>query len=426
MSYTVVENIGLDGERLPVLLAPDGGVPFLPAYYVASICRPRDSSSTITIKLNNIKFLYEWTKICGFDLERRFESSEMLSSREIDSLVYVCRLRMKSLKAEYTYASNTVSPKDVGIVRIGEQPPKLGDSSEIFVNHSTQARRLDSIAKYLQWMSFELMKNLDRANPEYENRVEATNRVIGWIRHRIPRHMARSQSRLSPPRGFEKEVQDIILDLVESANVNNPWKNKFVRIRNQLYITMCVMLGLRMGESLSLKLEDVYLMGDRPRIDIVRRPDDPDESRIPAPKVKTLERSLALGSSWVKLLPLYLKYRRRLRGAKKHPYLFVSRTGTPLAYSSACKIFTTLRDKHSQLPNDLTQHVIRHAWNERFSEYADASGVSADDVREIRREAMGWSVSSVMPEKYNQRFIQRKTDEISVLMQEQMLEDWPT
>lgn len=415
--FQVVETILEDGERLPVLLAPDGKIPFLPAYYVMSMCRPRDSANTITVKLTAIRILYEWATLNGIDLTDRFRSGEILTGAERDNLVHVCRLQFNAYIASQEVQANT---EKTFVTNIHDNTMKI-------VEHATSTQRLHYIAHYLDWMGAELMKNIDRSRPEYGQLVEARECFIREIKVRAVRRISRRQSRSNPPKGFSKEVQDRIVEVLAPGHPDNPWKNEFVQFRNQLYVTMCLAFGLRVGESLCIKLQDVFLAGNRPRIEIVRRSDDPEEDRNPAPQIKTLSRPLPLSNnqekSWAPLIHKYLnKYRNRLRKARKHRFLFVARNGDKLSYNSAIKIFTALR-KVDGLPADLTQHLCRHACNERFSEEAEAQQLSADDVREARRQLMGWSPSSRMPELYDQRFIQKRADEVSMGMQEEFFKN---
>jgi len=415
--FQIIETGFEDGERIPILLAPDGTVPFLPAYYVMSMCRPRDSANTITVRLTALRILYEWATIKGIDLKDRFRSGKMLTGAERDNLVHVCRLQFSAYlarqKAQANKDKSAVTNIDGNIMKV--------------VEHATSTQRLHYIAHYLDWMGAELINNIDRSRPEYDQLVKARERFIRGIKVRSVRRISRNQSRSNPPKGFSKEIQERIVEVIEPGHPDNPWKNEFVQLRNQLYVTMCLAFGLRVGESLCIKTQDVFLAGDRPRIEIVRRPDDPEEDRSPAPQVKTLSRPLPLNTnqekSWAPLIHKYLnRYRNRLRNARKHRFLFVARNGEALSYNSAIKIFTTLR-KVDGLPDDLTQHLCRHACNERFSEEAEAQQLSADDVREARRQLMGWSPASRMPELYDQRFTRRKADQISMEMQEEFFKN---
>ena len=404
-NFRIHEAILEDGERLPLLVDHAGNVPFLPSLYVMGALRPRDASSTISIKLNAIKLLYLWAAARGLDIEARFGCEEMLSLIEIDNLVYHSRFQLDQFKP---------SPQSSNSKVIDLKPDNI-----TVVDYTTQAKRLHDITHYLNWITHELMKNIDRKNPKYEYMLTTLNRVLTAIKSRIPNRISASSSRINPPKGFSREIQQRILEVIEPPHPDNPFKNEFVKIRNQLYVTICIALGPRIGESLNIKLQDIDLSGDRPKIRIRRRPDDPEEDRSRAPRVKTLERTLPVAREWAALIHNYLnRYRKRLRKARKHHFLFVARDGEKLSYASACQIFATLKNRVDGIPTNFSQHLCRHAWNERFSEQAEMKGLTPDEIREARRNIMGWGISSRMPERYDRRFAQKKAEDLSIQMQE--------
>lgn len=410
--FNVVDVRYDTGEHMPVLVAPDGSVPLLPAFYATSISRPKDSSSTMKIKLTSIKHLYQWAELCGIDLETRFVNREFLTPVEIDSLMYACKLNFKYMifNLRVAVGSNDKS----SVVSLSPQQEVKN------VNSATHYSRLRHIYTYIDWLSLESLKNIDPRSSAYEEALNFKNNMLTWLDKRTPKATVVNGNSLTPPKGFDLSVQQRIVEVIEPDHPENPWKNEFVKVRNQLYLTICLALGPRVGETLKIKIEDVILSGDPPRIEIRKRVDDPKDKRKRAPKVKTLERPLPIGREWYPLLRLYIdRYWRRFKTARGHGYLFVSRYGNELSYEAAMKIFQQLRDRVPGMPDNLTQHLVRHAWNERFSESGEAKGTSQDVLKESRRFLMGWSVNSRMPDLYDRRFTMRKADEVSLEMQEQ-------
>lgn len=57
--------------------------------------------------------------------------------------------------------------------------------------------------------------------------------------------------------GVEKETEQRILEVINPKSPENPWKDVRVRVRNQLFIHMLLLLGIRKGEALGIKVEDV-------------------------------------------------------------------------------------------------------------------------------------------------------------------------
>lgn len=66
------------------------------------------------------------------------------------------------------------------------------------------------------------------------------------------------------------------------------------------------------------------------------------------------------------------------------------------------KVFALLRSVDLKLC-DLTPHVLRHTWNERFSASMDANGTSVADEEKMRSYWMGWREASGSASTYLRR-----------------------
>ncbi|HEV7814807.1 MAG TPA: hypothetical protein VGP06_06850 [Janthinobacterium sp.] len=60
-----------------------------------------------------------------------------------------------------------------------------------------------------------------------------------------------------------------------------------------------------------------------------------------------------------------------MKAARAIPQILVSDEGDALSQASIDKLFAQLREACPGLPAKLTSHVMRHTWNERFSEQAE-------------------------------------------------------
>jgi integrase len=80
-------------------------------------------------------------------------------------------------------------------------------------------------------------------------------------------------------------------------------------------------------------------------------------------------------------------------------------------------MFVELRRKVTGLPEELSPHVLRHTWNDRFSEFMDQSGATPEEEEKMRKQQMGWSDRSKMAATYTRRHTRRKTNEASLAMQ---------
>jgi len=86
-------------------------------------------------------------------------------------------------------------------------------------------------------------------------------------------------------------------------------------------------------------------------------------------------------------------------------------------------MFVQLRNACPGLPVSLTSHVMRHTWNERFSEQADALGLSEVEEQQARNQQQGWSDNSKMAATYTRRHTAKKGNEISLKLQERLDEN---
>ena len=87
--------------------------------------------------------------------------------------------------------------------------------------------------------------------------------------------------------------------------------------------------------------------------------------------------------------------RRAINGARRHDFLIVANgSGNPLTLVALNKVFVALRRKCPDLPGELTPHVLRHTWNDLFSEEMDKNKVSEETEKKMRSRLMGWSETS--------------------------------
>lgn len=68
----------------------------------------------------------------------------------------------------------------------------------------------------------------------------------------------------------------------------------------------------------------------------------------------------------------------------------------------------------------LTSHVMRHTWNERFSEQADEMGLSEVEEARARNEQQGWTENSQSARSYTRRHTRRKGRAVALKLQEDL------
>jgi len=140
-------------------------------------------------------------------------------------------------------------------------------------------------------------------------------------------------------------------------------------------------VGTRKGEA--QKQHVCHIDMHRQQVSIVRNPDAIDDDRRVEPNVKRVGRVLPMTSFLSDLLSDYVTdWRGALPGSEKTDYLFLTINGKPMSAEAVHKVFRTLRGMLTELPRNLSAHLLRHTWNDNYSITMDANRV--DPVNETR------------------------------------------
>ena len=407
------------GERLPLLVGWDGVPLFRPMVWLLTMRRATNAASaTLRGNLLALKLLYSWADWRGIDLESRMLAGEYLSSSESSSLIDATKRALAIVAAEELMIGGAPRRRsDLEVVRL--RPKKWRHE----VDTATASIRVGTIIAYLGWLTNEGLNCFGGFHGQRREMVEAQIKIrdgmLKGLRARAPRTSRRNVlgDREAPPQ----QVIDTLLEIVELNAVRNPWCDLGLQVRNRLLIHMFYGLGIRKGEALGIKIDNIDFYKNE--LLITRSADDPIDTRRYQPLTKTRDRRLPMKDKLVAMLHDYVVHvRAKLPKAKRHPFLFVShRDGAPLALVSANKIFNTLRERCDGLPNDLTPHLLRHAWNDSFSRLCEEQQVKQAREEQMRSELMGWSPTSGTSAIYTKRFARQSAEKLSVTHQKNML-----
>lgn len=180
----------------------------------------------------------------------------------------------------------------------------------------------------------------------------ALNKALRW--GFVPRNVA---ALADPPRQVQKEVrsptQDEALALLEKARGD----------RYEALYRLGITLGLRIGEALALRWEDVDLDAGSLKVRATLQRVNGELIRK-EPKTRQSRRTLTLPPSLVTTLRAHRDrqaWDQRLAGAKwqETGYVFVTGIGTPVDPSNIQKRFKTLL-VNAGLPKEMTFHGFRH------------------------------------------------------------------
>jgi integrase len=313
------------GERLPLLVNDNTGIPPTLALRYVLARRRRGSSERLRILLRGISDLYEWfDRVAGFNLDAYILAGNTLSTEWLERAL----TEINSLPRLRT------SKSDIHKLADESSCPPLGARA----NNS----RIRAWKDFLIWVLYP--KN-------YYSNIHTTDAPDGPAARRVARfdlEMFFEEFCLQEPTighrsGLtDAEIEAITLAIGPGEN-GFPPDNQFAentRLRNWVMYCTARWGGLRRGELLKLKVTDIPrrikhgLLGELQytdyAINVVRRPDDPDDPRIARrPSVKRGDRSVVLPETLLDDLNSYID--RRENDGVISSYLFVSESGQPLS-----------------------------------------------------------------------------------------------
>lgn len=410
-----------------MLIDRTDGMPLVnPTFYITSmVYLPGLELNTQKQVLSAIQFLYEWSKRNRIDLEERFGLGHFLELREIEKVCVDIRMDFRNYCFDPLAFAGASRPmqRTKTIVRL-HRPRKPRYLNNMYNCGATTSIKLSYIKNYLDWLAAETIGRSSAREPEFSSMQTSRAEMVKWLTERIP---SAGESPLK--RGLTPEARTRLLDVIDPKHPDNPFKSAFVRERNRLIILYLDRLGIRRAEALLIKLGkflNVFPSAgcQEGSVEIREHVNDPEDTRRNRPQLKTAERPLPIGMELCSLTRDFINlYRSKIPRARCHGYLFVSRSGEPLTLSSLDDIFAKVRTVEG-IPDLISAHLLRYTWNDRFSEFADQMIKSGEwkskDEEEIRRLQQGWSPDSKMPGKYSRRFLENKTRQVSIHLQENL------
>lgn len=399
------------GQRSAVLINRDTGIPLYYQNLYITLHQFKNSRSINTTK-SFLLALGQFAEICdlmNLDLEKRFKEGFLLTSSEIE---LISTWMMKPVERLYLAKLNK---SDSNIVLLKQKKIKLTKFTvlidEYLVKPETTYNRIWSITEYVIWLASKF---------NVASEIE-----INKMKLRFHRHLPVKTNRLNDNLNFKSlsdEEKISMLELVEPDSENNPWKNEGVRFRNKLIIHILLYIGCRKGELLNLRATDVDPT-DR-LLRIKRLIDSVDDGRNNPALVKTLGRDIEVNETLHNLIQEYiLKYRSKVKGANKTPYLFISHqnganTAKPLSHSGIDTIF---KDISEILGFNVFPHALRHTWNDQFSkdieEFLDSGQLTTSEAEDLRSYLMGWKQGSESSKFYTRKYEHEKAMKIGLYLQ---------
>ncbi|PRA54703.1 MULTISPECIES: site-specific integrase [Pseudomonas] len=399
MSLLAIRHVQFrQGERHKLLVNAQTGIPlYYPSLFITTQIRACGFSvSTVQASLTALKVLYAWQAVRGINLEASFSAGNLFRLEDITSLVGFSARLLSEERPRTT----------VKVVRLRLNAGRAVTRSVNNVSAQTQFSRLSTISKYLGFLAETL--RVGRTSLLADGAVSEMVERINAYRPKSSQLTAVDRDE----KGLDQKVVDEVLERLRFGHPKNPFADNGVQQRNHLIVTLLRYLGIRRGELLSLRVEDVDF--GRSTLSIVRRPDSPLDSRRHQPLVKTKPRKIPINDVLQKALSDYIfRFRASFRLARKHPYLLVTHKagptqGSPMSNSSFGKLMATVQGMAHDFAA-IHAHAFRHTWNYDFSCVTDAAGnMTPEQEQKARAYLMGWSETSGTAITYNKRHTKEK------------------
>jgi integrase len=376
------------GEILPTLVYHTFLKPVRVATrWVVRRRRWRAMPSTLTNDLRSIGLLYSWAnRALERDLDDLLEDGEPVTGVQIQDLLAFLRVggHIVNIDRATISACNTVA-RHASVIR---------DFLKWAVDPASQGRS--------QIVPFDEIRYqracLDEAFHAATRQTGASQRIRPLTDNEVTRI-----DRLIGPR--RKDDGCLIVPL--QFPPENPFRME-TRLRNWLMYGIAIQCGLRRGELLKLRLDDLP-RPDSPGLKVRRRAHDLADSRRHRPGVKTVERVLDISGELRAGVRAYLTGRQPAgRPSGRSPYLFVTSVGRALSINAANEVVGIIA-RNAQI-DDLSWHSFRHTWAEALAEEL-LKHHAEEDVLGLLRTLGGWKPRSTMPLHYTQNALARRANE---------------
>ncbi len=415
-TFEVRNLVFASGERFPALIEGKKGVPdFEVTLYVLTQLRTRNLSvSTLTAATRSVMFGCQVLEYMGVDLQSRINQGKLLELGEFDRLMDSFFWTQVKLRQVLNQSTEKLAPNRVLNLESVRKSVSVADNSQT-INADTAATRLLYFRDFLKWKVDRSLYALATTHENYQGLNSAKEFMITAINARMPK--GSSKNDLHARQGLSSDEMVLLLESVKLDSEQNPWKSQFIRVRNRLIIRLLLNLGLRKGELLGIKVGDMNL--EKNELTIHRRADDFEDPRSIQPNAKTNARILYVDQELASALHAYVvKFRQAVGGAKRHPFLLVANgSGAPMSIAALDMVFSDIKNKFPSKFERLSPHILRHTWNDKFSEVMDKHGVGEAKEEEARSYAMGWKSGSGTAKVYTRRHVRKKANEVSLELQ---------
>ena len=360
----------------------------------------RQRRAALARALRCIGVAHLWASLNNIVLEDSILYSDFLTIEQLQDLAFFLRLNRKHQDRMIAQKNEqpSITPKNIAKkIENLIYMPKLKQESKASTSAEEGSYRIKTIFNYLKFL---LQRSKHRLNKDKYNDFEQRLNYFSSLGPRVS-----NKGDQDAQEGLSSKERNTVLEIIDPEHPDNPFRNEFLKHRNQLIYEILLSTGMRRSELRYLKIEDFNYSNHTITIRVS----------------KTVERDLKCSSKACEYFHNYItKHLNKIPFKnRKHGYLFTTETGQHLSNDAINLMFRTLR-QHANISTQLTPHTMRRTWNDVFSEMLDNipedRRPDKEVEKQIRNRLMGWSSISEMSSRYARRSIREKADELGELL----------
>ncbi|NLB77102.1 MAG: site-specific integrase [Crenarchaeota archaeon] len=341
------------GVQLPILLDGSGFPITLPNEFILS--RRALSINTQVRNLRELLILYRWLNKKGYDLSTKLLGKDFFTEADLKGGL------VESLRFDQTNGKRRANTPN------------------------TFNQRLTTIRQFLAWYLDIMISQTAWSTEEYDYYQDRKRFVLNTLGSSF---ISSPPSRRNIKKGLTEIEAQFLMDLIHPINANGFGREAAIKYRNYVSVGLMLFCGLRPGELLSLRVEDIKI-GAISAVHVERRKQDPKDLRKPRPQIKRNGRIIPIENlEFITVLDDYIVTWREVledRSETESEYLILSDKGSPLSLPSITQFFQLLREHYpDDLPFNLTAKSLRHTFSSQLEKVLRSLGLE----EQRRREAL--------------------------------------
>jgi len=344
MKYKIIRT--KRGDQGSIVIVDDlTGLPVLTATEWLIRFEGNRALNTIVNRAQDLCVLLYWADLRSIDLNERLLSGRTFNTAELTDLAKFLGMSFMNHKH--------------GLPTITQ------------VGSLTQRRRVETSVKYIRWILQSALIRLGVDDPRFDRMFKKLEIIEDQLFELVSTNTPADGT---TKKGLDERERTRLFQIIHPNYDENPFPGE-LQLRNYVMIGLLFYLGMRLGELLGLKIEDIDF-GHITTIRVVKRKTDVEETRQRSAKQKRGSRSLSLSNGpLATALATYVNLRP---ADQTSPFLIITASGEALTLRAAQNIFEKLRDEFPKdFPPSFCPKFGRHTLSAGLERIMVEAGVHA-------------------------------------------------